>query len=81
MCGTDGTNGTNGTSAVNVCSGSPVLPIEKPKILISSLQGATHQSNPYLALDSFLSNVGRFKIIESTLRGQLPTSSPLGSYR
>ena len=69
MCGTDGTNGTNGTSAANVCSRSPVLLIEKPRILISSLQGATRRSNPYQPLDDFLSNVGRFKIIESTLRG------------
>jgi hypothetical protein len=62
-------------------SGSPVLLIEKPRVLISSLQGATRRSNPYQPLDDFLSNVGRFKIIESTLRGRLPTPSPLGSYR
>src|SRR5271156_3163247 len=57
MCGTDGTNGTNGTSAANVCSGSPVLLVKRPRILISSLQGATRRSNPYQPLDDFLSNV------------------------
>jgi hypothetical protein len=80
MCGTDGTNSTNGTSAANVCSGNSALLIEKPRVLISGLQGALHRSNPYQPVGDFLSNVGRFKIIESTLRGQIPTPSPLGSY-
>src|ERR1700709_2372833 len=52
-----------------------VLPIEKPRVLISGLQGAPRQSNPYQPVGDFLSNVGRFKIIESTLRGQFPIQS------
>ena len=80
MCGTDGTNNTNGTSAANVCPRSPTLLIAKPRILISGLQGALHRSNPYQPVGDFLSNVGRFKIIESTLRGQFATPPPLVSY-
>ena len=76
MCGTDGTNNTNGTSAANVCPSSSVLLIEKPRILISGLQGALRQPNVYQPVGDFLSNVGRFKIIESTLRGQFLTSPP-----
>lgn len=73
MCETDSTNNANGTSPANVCPGSPALLTEMPRILISSLQRAPRQSNPYQPVGDYLSNVGRFKIIESTLRGQFST--------
>ena len=61
---TNGKNGTNGTNDANGSNGtngaSPAIRRKNP-----------YQSNP----GEFLSNVGRFKIIESTLRGlSLPNS-------
>lgn len=38
----------------------------------SIVQGGHHRTNPYQPVGDFLSNLGRFKIIESTLRGQIP---------
>jgi hypothetical protein len=42
------------------------------------VKGTSHRSNnPYQTPQDFLSNVGRFKIIESTLRGlNCPGGSP-----
>lgn len=48
---------------------------KNPNIL--QLQGAKFRSNPYQPVGDFLSNVGSFKIIESTLRG--PYSAPMAS--
>lgn len=74
MCGTDAPNGTNGASnGVNVRR--PRLP-NNPKFWVAQnancylrLQPANFRSNPYQPVGDFLSNVGSFKIIESTLRG------------
>ncbi|KAG7286484.1 Saccharopine dehydrogenase [Staphylotrichum longicolle] len=53
MCGTDATNGAN--AANGSTNGKPN-------------GGAKFRSNPYQPVGDFLSNVGSFKIIESTLR-------------
>ena len=58
--GTNGTNGTNGEAVhnghTNGTSSAP--PVSPPRA----------RANPYQPVGDFLSNVGRFKIIESTLR-------------
>ena len=36
---------------------------------LASRQKVLNANNPYSGIDSFLSNVSNFKIIESTLRG------------
>jgi hypothetical protein len=79
MCGTDGPNHTNGTSVASVCPPSSAPPTDKLRILISSEQRPQRPSNPYQPVADSISNVGRFKIIESTLRGQFPAPLALGS--
>ncbi|KAL2128767.1 hypothetical protein VTI74DRAFT_8687 [Chaetomium olivicolor] len=52
MCGTDGTSSASAANGTNGASNG----------------GANFRSNPYQPVGDFLSNVGSFKIIESTLR-------------
>ncbi|KAK4145592.1 HMGL-like-domain-containing protein [Dichotomopilus funicola] len=53
MCGTDGTNGANGANGTSGAAAN---------------NGAHFRSSPYQPVGDFLSNVNKFKIIESTLR-------------
>ena len=58
--GTSGVNGTNGTNGVhNGFTGIDTSQVAPPPI---------QRSNPYQPVPDVLSNIGRFKIIESTLR-------------
>ncbi|KAL2258196.1 hypothetical protein VTK26DRAFT_8588 [Humicola hyalothermophila] len=56
MCGTDNPSAANGVDGANGANGRV------------SNGGAHFRSNPYQPVGDFLSNVGNFKIIESTLR-------------
>jgi homocitrate synthase len=78
MCETDVTNSTNGAPVANVRPRNYTHLIEKLTRLICAAQGTPSQrSNPYQVVGDYLSNVGKFKIIESTLRGQIPAPSSL----
>jgi hypothetical protein len=91
MCETNGTSGANGTTTGSngvclccPCIGVPYHLIDDPTrrnhtlpdAHISSSQGANFRSNPYQPVGDFLSNVDKFKIIESTLRGPYPATMP-----
>lgn len=54
MCPTENSNGANG-----------IAESERVPVPVAS---APRRSNPYQPVGDYLSNVGRFKIIESTLR-------------
>jgi len=65
-CNGDDTNGQTNGSATNGTNGNShegFTPVRSEKAPQS-----THKSSPYAPVGDFLSNVGRFKIIESTLR-------------
>lgn len=60
---TNGVNGTNGhANGTNGHDGADMTPV------ISEHNPHAHHKSPYAPVGDFLSNVSRFKIIESTLR-------------
>jgi hypothetical protein len=90
MCGTDGpttdtVNGSgvsNGNVRLHLARGISTASDSDPEcltcdwelLLTVAPQGVEPKSNPYQTVTDYISNVGRFKIIESTLRGQSSNS-------
>ena len=69
MCPTCAPNGTNGTNGEASQNGETALNGQNGQNgHTNGVPAPRVRSNPYQPVGDFLSNVGRFKIIESTLR-------------